>query len=235
MRLYQRLLSGDATDAAEQAEDQLKTRSLSAYYDEVAMTALILAHADAAEGKLSDERQHRIQSTINEIIDDLSDYSDQEPADAPAATNTEEVQTTPAVRSPSDGKILCIPSRSALDEAAAAMLVQILDKRGLIAAVQPVAPSGPGVPAEARDATLVCLSYFGAASRPAHVRYLIRRLKRVMPQTRFIACFWMLGDEPGQLEEWKNSVGADFVATSLNQAAALCCCETRSSRLEIAA
>jgi hypothetical protein len=55
-RFYQRVLSRDATDAAEQAEDQLKTRSLSAYYDEVTMKALILAQADAAEGKLSDER-----------------------------------------------------------------------------------------------------------------------------------------------------------------------------------
>jgi len=74
---------------------------------------------------------------------------------------------------------------------------------GLAAALQPLAPAGagPGVPAEARDATLVCLSYFGAASRPAHVRYLIRRLRRLMPRTQFIACFWMLGDEPAQLEK----------------------------------
>jgi hypothetical protein len=56
-----------------------------------------------------------------------------------------------------------------------------------------------------------------------------------MPQTRFIACFWMLGDDPSQLEEWKNSVGADFVATSLNQAAMICCRETQSSQVDIAA
>jgi hypothetical protein len=201
------------------------------------MKALILAQADAAEGKLSDERQHKIQSTIDEIIDDLSDYSDQEPSEALAATDAEEVETTSAARATSDGKILCIATRSALDGAAAAMLAQILEKRGLAAALQPVAPAGAGsgVPAEGRDAMLVCLSYFGAASRPAHVRYLIRRLKRLMPQTRFIACFWMLGDEPGQLEKWKDSVGADFVATSLNQAAMICCRETASSRLEIAA
>jgi hypothetical protein len=117
------------------------------------------------------------------------------------------------------------------------MLAQILEKRGLAAALQPLAPSGagPGVPAEARDATLVCLSYFGGTSRPAHVRYLIRRLRRLMPRTQFIACFWMLGDVPAQLEEWKKSVGADFVATSLNQAAMICCRETQSSQVNIAA
>jgi hypothetical protein len=56
-----------------------------------------------------------------------------------------------------------------------------------------------------------------------------------MPQTRFIACFWMLGDEPGQLEEWKHSVSADFVASSLNEAATICSREARSSRLDMAA
>jgi hypothetical protein len=45
----------------------------------------------------------------------------------------------------------------------------------------------------------------------------------------------MLGDEPGELEQWKDTVGADFVATSLKLAAMICCRETRSSRLDIAA
>ena len=39
------------------------------------------------------------------------------------------------------------------------------------------------------DAPLVCLSYFGALGSPAHVRYLIRRLRRVMPKARFLAGF----------------------------------------------
>jgi PAS domain S-box-containing protein len=63
-RFYQRLLSGDATDAADNAEDQLKTQSLSAYYDAVAVKALVLAQTDAAEGKLSDERQQKIRATM---------------------------------------------------------------------------------------------------------------------------------------------------------------------------
>ena len=51
-RFYQRLLAGDATEAADQAEKQLKEQSLSAYYDSVPMKALALAQADAAHGKL---------------------------------------------------------------------------------------------------------------------------------------------------------------------------------------
>ena len=51
-RFYQRLLAGDATEAADQAEKQLKEQSLSAYYDSVPMKALALAQVDAAHGKL---------------------------------------------------------------------------------------------------------------------------------------------------------------------------------------
>src|SRR3954451_20158974 len=66
-RFYQRLLAGDATDAADQAEEELKTRTLSSYYDAIPMKALVLAQVDAAEGKLSDDRQQTIRSTMDEI------------------------------------------------------------------------------------------------------------------------------------------------------------------------
>jgi hypothetical protein len=68
----------------------------------------------------------------------------------------------------------------------------------------------------------VCLSYFGSTAKPAHVRYQIRRFKRSLPQARFLACFWMLGGDSAKLEEWRAVVGADFVATSLDQAALIC-------------
>src|SRR3954469_17890685 len=73
-RFYQRLLAGDATDAADQAEEELKTQSLSAYYDAIPMKALVLAQVDAAEGKLSNEKQQDIRETMDEIIEDLEDY-----------------------------------------------------------------------------------------------------------------------------------------------------------------
>src|SRR3954447_1217371 len=71
-RFYQRLLARDATDAADQAEDELKTQSLSAYYDAVPMKALVLAQSDAAGGKLSAGKQKAIRATMDEIMDDLS-------------------------------------------------------------------------------------------------------------------------------------------------------------------
>jgi predicted PurR-regulated permease PerM len=228
-RFYQRLLAGDATDAADQAEEELKTQSLSAYYDAIPMKALILAQADAAVGKLTNEKQQAIRDTADEIIDVLSDYRDINPMINEDTSKGENISEVISTESELMDSVLCVPSRSSLDEAAAAMLAQILEKRGIKAIVQPIETSRPvknrsdNVP----DAQLVCLSYFGSMAKPAHVRYQIRRFKRVLPQARFLACFWMLGEESAKAEDWKMAVGADFVATSLDQAAQISAREMR--------
>jgi hypothetical protein len=81
--------------------------------------------------------------------------------------------------------------------------------------------TAPRAAAAARPFQTKCLSYFGAVSKPAHVRYLVRRLRRMAPRAKFLACFWMLGEEPAKLEEWKASVNADFAASSLDNAAGI--------------
>ena len=54
------------------------------------------------------------------------------------------------------------------------------------------------------------------------MRYLIRRLKRVMPNATFVACFWMLGTDETKRDEWRSAVGADFACVSLSEATAIC-------------
>lgn len=225
---YQRVLAGDATEAADQAEKLLKTQALSTYYDAVPMKALLLAQADAAHGKLSREKQLEIRDTIEEIVDDLSDYSEEPPSgdggDTPPRTP---VPVVSKGQMPDDWQmpypVLCVASRSALDEAACTMLAQILEKHGIAAWVQPFTDvaTAKGFKVDNAAARVVCLSYFGAAAKPAHVRYLIRRLKRVMPHAKFLAGFWMLGEDRDKVQEWTQAVGADFGATSLAGAATI--------------
>jgi hypothetical protein len=104
------------------------------------------------------------------------------------------------------------------------MLAQLLDKHGLPARIQPFTDvaSARAFKIDDPDAPLVCLSYFGSAGNPAHVRYLIRRLRRVMPNARFLAGFWMLLGDDDKAEDWRTAVGADLVATSLSQALEIC-------------
>jgi hypothetical protein len=106
---------------------------------------------------------------------------------------------------------------------------KLLEKHGVSARVQPFADvvSARSCKIDALDAPLVCLSYFGAVGSPAHVRYLIRRFRRLMPNARFLAGFWMLAEQPNKAEEWRTAVGAQLVATSLAQALAICVAEAQ--------
>jgi AI-2E family transporter len=230
-KFYQRLLAGDDTEAADMAEKELSKQRLATYYDTIPMRALALAQTDAAHGKLSHEKQLEVCDTIEEVVDDLSDYEDTASAD-----HTEpqiDVAIIPAQSLAGgwrvDHPVLCVASRSPLDKAACVMLAQLLAKHGLPARVQPFADvsSARSVKIDAPDAPLVCLSYFGSASNPAHVRFLIRRLRRVMPDARFLAGFWMLLGQDEKAEEWRAAVGAHLVATSLSQALQICVDEAK--------
>ena len=231
---YQRLLAGDATEAADMAEKQLKKQSLSSYYDAVVMPALALAQTDAARGKLLPERQMEIHDTVEEVIEDLDEYSD-EPTDE--ETGLAPIPTLDPAALPAawrvEHPILCVASRSPLDQAACVALVQLLGKHGLSARVLSFADvaSMRALNVGAADSPLVCLSYFGSAGNPAHVRYLTKRLHRAMPQARFLAGFWMLRDT--KAEEWRAAVGADLAATSLRKALAVCVAEA-SARVKVA-
>jgi predicted PurR-regulated permease PerM len=244
---YQRLLAGDGNEAADQAEQQLKTMALSDYYDAVPMKALLLAQADAAHGKLSRDAQTGIRDTVEEIVEDLDEFDDVTPqpkkkpdkedaapkTEAEEAGDGEDAETAPdplpvlsRSRLPDAWQlphpVLCVPSRSALDESACLMLAQLLEKHGVGAWVQPfVDIANPRtMRIDVTDAPLVVLSYFGTASKPAPVRYLVRRLRRMMPKARFMVGFWMLGDDREKVEEWTKAVGADYGVTSLREAMA---------------
>jgi hypothetical protein len=115
---------------------------------------------------LDELRQRRIKETIDEVIEDLSDHVDEPLASAPApeAAQTDavlasagspppnepaSVETSPLDKEraglapvrESQKPVLCMAGRSLLDEAAAALLAQILGKHGIEAKVEPAGGS----------------------------------------------------------------------------------------------
>src|ERR1700753_451400 len=76
---YQRALAGDPDEAIEQAEVLLRERSLSAYYDEVAIKGLQLAANDVVRGSVTATQLARIEATTNDLVDGLDGYDDREP------------------------------------------------------------------------------------------------------------------------------------------------------------
>ena len=119
--------------------------------------------------------------------------------------------------------VLCMAGRSFLDEAAAALLAQILGKHGIEAKVEP-AGGGLGSGRISRLSTdgaqLVCLSYLDADLSTAGARFVVRRLRRRLGEIKILAGFWQSG--PAQASELCAKTKADFCATSFKDAVAFC-------------
>jgi predicted PurR-regulated permease PerM len=239
---YQRMLAGDPTEASEKAEEFLKERSLTSYYDEVALKGLQMAQADAERGTLDHERLLKIRDAVGEFAANLAEQDDRPP---PKARTTSDAEATSAVESvpehapfddlpvlrredlpvgwQSEHPVLCVAGRSLIDEAAAIMLGQLATAHGLPARVEGAeALSTANVfRLETSGVALVCLVYMDA-SGPAHMRYAVRRLRRKLPKATIILGCWFKDIDPAVLEQLREGAKADLAAASLGEALKLC-------------
>jgi predicted PurR-regulated permease PerM len=235
---YQRILAGDAIEAAYQAESLLAEQPLTEYYDAVAMKALALAHADAARGRLSEEKQLDLVSMIQEVIEDLEDYSDVK-ADIEVEGGGADGGKTPGAATmvlPSKGPspLLLVAARTLVDQAASLLLADILTKRGLKLSVQPYAQRRHGAVSNTKlTPKIVAISCFGGSEAASALRFIVRRHRRVYSGAQFLACFWGLDDSSQALEELRQTVGADFAVGSLKKAALICGQETGEKAAEL--
>lgn len=247
---YQRALSGDAAEASYQAELCLKDRGFESCLEDVVLAALRLAERDARRGQLDAEQAERVSDTIKEMLDNLADFEprrwfskrrhkpDQAAeaagglASLDAAENGgDETETAPVIDRAElapgwqvDEAVLCIGGRTELDGAAAALLAEVLKKRGLAAkALESEAISAGHIASLAgTEAKLVCLCYLGAGTGPAHIRYLVRRLRRILPQGTAILVAYFAGEGgTNAVKELSATAEADAYATSLQDAAGL--------------
>jgi predicted PurR-regulated permease PerM len=239
---YQRMLAGDPTEAAEKAEEFLKERSLSTYYDDVALKGLQLAQSDLDRDALGQARLIRIRDTVFEFVNDLSDQPDHEPTgeqptqDAEAEAAVEVVGADPtyadlAVLGKADlapewqgeRPILCIAGRTLLDEAAAIMFAQLCTAHGLAARVEEsnALTTTNIFRLETAGVALICLSYLDTTNA-AHIRYAIRRIRRKLPRAIIMVGCWTLGDDEGHLDSLREGTRADLVCASFRDATRLC-------------
>jgi hypothetical protein len=221
---YQRLLADDQDEAAHQAETFLKNQPLSVYYDEVAIKGLALAQLDVNRGTLDHAHRVRVKEAVEWVIDDLSDHQDEtatglepgasEATALPSVLSREEL--APGWR---DTPVLCVAGRGSLDEAAAAMLVQLLANRGIGARVVPSnAVSVANLPRlDVAGVQMAFLSYLEPGSF-ANPRYLVRRLRRRLPRARIVDGFWTLAAQEALDRDALAATRADGVVTSLRQA-----------------
>ena len=239
---YQRMLAGDPTEASEKAEEFLKERSLSSYYDEVALKGLQLAQADAQRGALDHERMVKIRDAVSEFAGNISEQEDRPSAKFSSTTDAEATSAVESVAEnapyenlpiltredlPAEWQgshpVLCLAGQSLIDEAAAIMLGQLATAHGLPARVEGAeALSTANIfRLETAGVAIVCLVYMDA-STPAHMRYAVRRLRRKLPKATIILGCWMKDMDPAALESLREGAKADLAAASLGGALKLC-------------
>jgi predicted PurR-regulated permease PerM len=239
---YQRMLAGDPTEAAGKAEEFLKEKSLSSYFDEVALKGLLLAQADAKRGALDQARMIKIREAVTEFASDLSTQDDSIPdvtsptIDAEAAAAVETIHDTavssnlPVVQKADlplnwqgEFPVLSLAGRTPLDEAAAVLFAQLSNAHGLAARVESADALSPANIARLGTAGVefVCLSYLDASS-PAHMRYSVRRLRRQLPKVTILLGCWAEDIDAEALEELRATAKADTAAKSLSEAMMIC-------------
>jgi predicted PurR-regulated permease PerM len=185
---YQRMLAGDDDEVLQQAEQLLKDRSLSAYYDEVVVPGLRLALADRRRGVVTRQCVDAIVEATRELVDSLADHDDVDPAadeaaaePAPASLAEQAVPSPPPPdATPNRASVLCIVGSGPADPAIAAMLAQLLEKHGQHARI--------GEPGDRHkpDPDVVILT--GAEFRAGSPRWrrLQERVRQLWPEARLL-------------------------------------------------
>jgi len=220
--LYLRMLAGDPDTAALEGEAFLRNNSLIDYFDEVTIKALALAQRDHDRGVLKRDRLDAIRETVDALIENLSERED-----VPEGVQDEDEATPPL---PNEGSeqlpeswrgrpVLCAAGRSALDEAAAALLAHVVEKHGIGARVVSASDVSPTHLArlDVSGVQVMCVSYLDPGNYK-NARYLVKRLKKRMPQAHPIAGFWGYAESDSHYLDSIEAMEMDDVVSSLGQA-----------------
>lgn len=222
-RLYQRLLAGDPEEATDHAEEMLEEKYLFEFYDKVAIPALLLGERDRVRGVMGDLQRRQVADSALTLVANLDDEAQQEAAeeDDPAEAgdpgdNGDGAGVDEAdLPDGTDMSVLCAGGRGELDDAAAAMLAQVLEVQGATASKAGFAEMEPAsirrLELDAIDT--VVISFLNRDS-VKHARFLVRRLKRAKAALRVGIVFWSEtgNDDKEATARLAQDMNADFVA-----------------------
>jgi predicted PurR-regulated permease PerM len=231
-QLYQRLLAGDPAEATDRAEAYLEDNTILSFYETVAIPALALAEEDRSRGVLTDEGRSRVAESAHTLVDNLDDFAQVESNEESEPKQALAIEPTAKLELPlpnGEGRVIaCAGGRGELDDAAAAMLVQVLKAQGATASYMEHTSLSPGrIKQLSIDGLETIVIVFLNPSSVQHARYMTRRLKRSRPSLRVGVL--LCNKTNGTIEPIKliAEVGDGFVASTLTEAAAQSLAELR--------
>jgi predicted PurR-regulated permease PerM len=210
VRFYQRLLAGDADEAAEIVEQHLKSDTAGSVHDAIIIPALAYAECDRMEGRLSIEEMAAIVASAREIVDEV-------------AANAVRADEAPAEAAPESERIRVLghPARSEADALALRMLQHELGQGAVALEVgsQPLLTAELVQLVADHGYAAVCIADLPPAP-PSRARHLAKRLRAVRPDVKILVGRW--GPDRLQDEETTNALqraGVDHVGTAVRDTA----------------
>ncbi len=214
------------------------------YYDEVALKGLQLAANDFQRRVLDHEQLDRVKNTIKVVVRGLPGHGDKQPptskSDDGAVGRPGDERDLPRNPDPQGvtsirdelpeawqgaSAVLCIAGRGPLGEAALAMLVPLLGKHGTggrLVGYDEVSRERIETLAVTK-AAMACISYLDISGSPAHLRYLMQRLRQRLPHgTPILVGMWPSEDATLKDKSVQAAIGADDFTSSLEQAVTTC-------------
>ena len=188
---YQRMLTGDPIEAIEEARTFLKECTVSAYYEKIMLGALRLAEADAAQGRLDDERLENIHETVSEVIEDIGSHTAIQTKGIGSAQAADKVVKFDARKL---GKpVLCVPGLGRLDDCVALVVADVLKREGFNTRIS-------GIDTEIDNADTICVCFVEEVTA-GRAAFTARKFARRAAAANIIICRLGRPDENGSFEK----------------------------------
>ena len=129
-------------------------------------------------------------------------------------SNQERIQRT------ATGLVACVAGRGPFDDVVSAMLAQLLAQRGVASRRIPHTSVSRETIAQLdlSAVEVITVSYLELGGAPAHLRYLIRRLRHRAPHATLIAGLWPQGEAVLNEPQAQKALGGDRYVASLREA-----------------
>jgi predicted PurR-regulated permease PerM len=211
---YQRLLAGDAEEAAGVAKEHARARGVENVPDDVFIPALALARRDRERSGLSGEDESFVLQSTRDIINQLAA---QGPASSESSPAPADGEAAPADR-PAPPLIFGVPAHHRAEEVTLDMLPLLMKPPGCI--VRGVSTRVLPVDIEAeieRDKPAIVLIAVLPPGGLPQARYLCMRLRKRFAALPIVVVYFGRARDFDRLLVRLRSAGASYVTTSLLQ------------------
>lgn len=213
-QFYQTMLSMNQEDLFDLATSHVEQHSLTAFYEDVFVPALLMSEVDRHNGVLAEVRQKFIFESGRDLIEELSARTQ---AHQDAHTESAIAPVAP-VQASSPPPVIGLPARDEADELVALMLAHLLRENGMITHVIP-ATAGPESHREQvqQDPAIVFVSALPPSTLSGAGR-VCRRVKQDSPAAKVLVGVWSSEAKMEALKRRLEPAGVDSIVTRLSEA-----------------